>query len=290
MSLLNEKRICPDTESSDMQSDFPKPTQDKIDRERIFHNEWAKSVKIAELLVRESFESPSAFENAYALKAMGDLRGKRLLDLGCGAGEASVYLALRGAEVHACDIAEDILSVAASLAIKFGVKLRLTQAEASHLPYDDEYFDIVYGHGVLHHVELVPTAKEIKRVLKGNGKAIFIEPLPYNPAIILYRRMAKDVRTEDERPLSFRQLDNMRPFFAGFSHKEFWLLSLMIFFHFYFVRRLDPSKVRYWKKVIEEGQSYEKTLRKLQRVDDILLGALPFMRYLCWITVIVATK
>lgn len=263
---------------------------EKVVRERMFHNEWAKSVKIDELLVIESFESPTALENAYALKAMGDLRGKKLLDMGCGAGEASVYLALCGAEVYACDIAEDFLSLAASLAKKFGVELLLTQAEASHLPYRDEYFDIVYGNGVLHHVELVPAAKEINRVLKRNGKAIFIEPLPYNPAINVYRRMAKGVRTDDERPLSFRKLDNMKPYFTGFSHREFWLLSLMIFFHFYFVRRLDPSQVRYWKRVIEEGKSYEKAIRVLRKADDLLLDVLPFMRYLCWNTVIVATK
>jgi 2-polyprenyl-3-methyl-5-hydroxy-6-metoxy-1,4-benzoquinol methylase len=65
-----------------------------------FHNRWAKSIDIESLLVRESFESPSAFENHYALKELGPLAGKRILDLGCGAGESSVYFALQGADVY----------------------------------------------------------------------------------------------------------------------------------------------------------------------------------------------
>ena len=263
---------------------------DKAKREQDFHNEWAKSIQIEDLLVREAFEAPTAIENQYALKMLGDLHGKKVLDLGCGAGETSVYLALCGADVYGCDIAEEFLKVAERLAKKYNVTLHLAQAEAGHLPFADEFFDYVYGNGVLHHVELLPTAKEIRRVLKTGGKAAFIEPLPYNPVIHIYRQMAKGVRTEDERPLSFKQLNGLKPYFASLKHREFWLFSLCIFFHFYFVRRWNPSKVRYWKKVIEEAQAYQRPFRRLQALDNFLLKALPFLRFFCWNTVLVASK
>ena len=98
-------------------------TTDKVRREKDFHNQWAQSIQIDDLLVRETFEAPTAIENHYALTQLGYLKGKRGLDLGCGAGESSVYLALQGAEVHACDVAEEFLAVAGELAGKFGVRL-----------------------------------------------------------------------------------------------------------------------------------------------------------------------
>ena len=259
-------------------------------REREFHNVWAKSININELLVRETFEAPTAIENHYALSELGDLKDKKLLDLGCGAGETSVYLALVGAEVYACDVAEEFLGVAQALADKFNVKVNFQQAEASRLPYPNGFFDFVFGNGVLHHVELIPTAKEISRVLKKGGKAVFIEPLPYNPAINIYRQMAKELRTEDEKPLTFRQIQSLGAYFSSLKHKEFWLFSLFIFFHFYFVRGWNPSKVRYWKKVIEEGESYRRSFSFLQKMDHFSLKFLPFLRPLCWNTVVTAVK
>ncbi|OGW83096.1 MAG: hypothetical protein A3C47_04735 [Omnitrophica bacterium RIFCSPHIGHO2_02_FULL_51_18] len=262
----------------------------KAEREREFHNEWARSIHIDSLLVRESFESPTAIENQYALAQLGDLRGKRVLDLGCGAGENAVYLALQGAEVSACDIAEEFLKVAETLAKKFNVNLRLARAEVGNLPYADGHFDFVFGNGVLHHVDLKATAREVARVLKSAGKAVFIEPLPYNPVINLYRHMAKGVRTQDEKPLTFKQIREFGGFFSSLRHEEFWLFSLAIFGHFYFVRRWNPSKVRYWKKVIEEGAAYADMFRRLQRWDHFFLKYAPFLKPLCWNTVLVVQK
>ena len=265
-------------------------TTDKVRREKDFHNQWAQSIRIDDLLVRETFDAPTAIENRYALTQLGSLKGKRGLDLGCGAGESSVYLALQGAEVHACDVAEEFLAVAGALAGKFGVQLSLSHAEASHLPYAENFFDFVYANGVLHHTDLIPAAKEISRVLKPGGKGVFIEPLPYNPLINIYRLMAKGVRTEDEKPLSFDDIRKFSTYFSSLRHEEFWFFSQLVFFHFYFVRGWNPSKVRYWKKIIEEAGSYAALFGSLQRMDRVFLKALPFCKPLCWNSVIVVVK
>jgi ubiquinone/menaquinone biosynthesis C-methylase UbiE len=263
---------------------------DKIIREKDFHDKWAQSINVDELLVRETFESPTAIENQYALEQLGALKGKRILDLGCGAGESSVYFALSGSEVSACDISEGFLEVTNRLAKKYKVSIKTAMAESLKLPYPDNYFDFVYGNGVLHHVELEPTAKEINRILKKDGKAIFIEPLPYNPVINIYRQMAKEVRTEDEKPIRLKHIRALRPLFSSLHHKEFWFFSLLIFIHFFFVKRWHPSKVRYWKKVIEEGWNYREMFTRLQNIDKFFLKYFPFLRRLCWNTVIVAIK
>lgn len=264
--------------------------QEKLQRERDFHNEWARSLDINDLLVRESFESTTAIENRYAFEQLGDVRGKKVLDLGCGAGETSVYFALQGAEVYACDISEEFLAVAERLAQKYNVTVRFSLAEAGSLPYPDDTFDSVFGNGVLHHVELSSTAKEVRRVLKTGGMASFIEPLPYNPVISIYRMMASGVRSADEKPLHFGQLRKFASGFSSSTHREFWLFSLLLFFHFFFVRRWHPSKVRYWKRVIEIGDEYKRSFLVLQRIDNFCLKYLPFLRYLYWNTVLVVKK
>jgi len=255
-----------------------------------FHNRWAKSIDLGSLLIRENFESPSAFENHYALEELGPLAGKSILDLGCGAGESSVYFALQGADVYAYDIAEEMLKVADALAHKYNVKLKFAHGNAAHLPYEDDCFDFVYGNGVLHHVDLLPVMKEVRRVLKKGGKAIFVEPLAYNPLIAVYRHIAKEVRTKDESPLRFKDMKQLETNFSQFHHREFWLFSLFIFVHFFLIKRWHPSNVRYWKKVIEEGYNYERYIRILRRLDETLLKVFPFLKFLCWDTVLVAVK
>ncbi len=265
-------------------------TAEKVLREKEFHNEWARSLRLADLRVRESFEACTAIENRYALKQMGDLRGKRILDLGCGAGESSVYFALKGAKVYACDVSDEFLKVAASLAGEFGVNIHPFQIDAGRLPFEDEAFDFVFGNGLLHHVEPVATCTEVRRVLRAGGKAVFIEPLPYNPAINVYRVMAKAVRTEDEKPLSFGELRKISPLFNRYEHREFWFFSLFIFFYFFLIKRWHPGKVRYWKKVIEEAHTFEGFFGVLQSLDAFFLKFVPILRPFCWNTVLTLTK
>jgi len=68
-------------------------------REIEFYDEWAASTPLETIRVRELFEYPVAMENQWILELMGDLRGKKLLDIGAGLGESSVYFALQGADV-----------------------------------------------------------------------------------------------------------------------------------------------------------------------------------------------
>jgi SAM-dependent methyltransferase len=273
-----------------METSSVKVTNERAERERDFHDEWAQSINVDELLVYESFESPTAVENRYAVGQMGALQGKKILDLGCGAGETSVYFALKGAYVTGCDISNGLLKIARKLADKFKVPLALVQCEASRLPCQNQSFDFVFGNGVLHHVALLPAAEEIKRVLKPGGAAIIVEPLPYNPVINVYRYLARKVRTEDEKPLSFQQMNQLKKVFSSLRHEEFWLFSLFIFLHFFFVRKWHPSKVRYWKKVIEEGEAYKKLFSRLQSIDRQLMRWCPILKPLCWNTVLTVTK
>ncbi|PSB07028.1 SAM-dependent methyltransferase, partial [filamentous cyanobacterium CCP2] len=85
-------------------------------KEQEFHDQWAAAIDVEGIRVRDYFEACTAPENRFILKHLGDVRGKYLLDLGCGAGENSVYFASRGARCVASDYSPGMVDVALKLA------------------------------------------------------------------------------------------------------------------------------------------------------------------------------
>ncbi len=258
--------------------------------EREFHDRWARDIDPSSLLVRESFEAPTAMENRSAFESLSPVSGKSLLDLGCGAGETSVYFALQGAEVTAIDLSPEMVAVGRRLAARHGVGIEFATGTAEKLPFPDRSFDLVFGNGVLHHVELIAALAEVRRVLKPGGRCAFIEPLRHNPVIGLYRRLASDNRTPTERPLGFEDFGRIREVFPRLEHREFWLFTLYLFIHFFVVERAHPSKVRYWKKAIEDAHRYRRLFPFLRRLDELALRLCPPLGRLCWNTVLSVEK
>lgn len=255
-----------------------------------FHDGWANSINISELDVPLNFTAITAAENRYCIEKMGNLKGKRLLDLGCGAGETSVYFAMQGADVTAVDISEGMIKVVNKLASRHDVQVDARAMLAEDLKFDDGTFDIVFGNGVLHHTYRPAAYEEVNRVLKPGGIGIFIEPLSYNPVISVYRRIAQAVRTEDEKPFNFRDFKKLNHIFERVEHKEFWVAALWIFVRMFAVERLHPAKYRYWKHIITHHERYASLYQKLRRIDDWLLPRVPFLGRLAWNTVIVLKK
>ena len=70
--------------------------------------------------------------------------------------------------------------------------------DAHDLQFEDETFDFVYGAAILHHQDMVPALDEIFRVLKPNGKILFVEPLDINPVGKIVRSLTKKARTAED--------------------------------------------------------------------------------------------
>src|SRR5437899_3316542 len=121
-------------------------------RELDFHDEWARSTDIRSISVREAFEAPTAMENHFLLRQMGQLDGKRLLDVGAGLGESSVYFALQGAEVTTSDISPEMVETALKLGALYGVNLEGVVSVGEDLPVPENSYDFVYLANVIHHV------------------------------------------------------------------------------------------------------------------------------------------
>lgn len=114
----------------------------------------------------------------YTLKAIGDVKAKHILDLGCGEGGYSRALADMGAVVTAVDCSEALLDYVADRAMKEGADIKTLRQNANELTdIQDDVFDIVLCSMMLMDVEdLDGTLKEIHRVIKQNGR-VFISIL-----------------------------------------------------------------------------------------------------------------
>ena len=259
-------------------------------REEDFHDDWAGQINLDEILVDESFQASTCPENRHIISRLSPLKDKRVLELGCGAGEASVYMAKQGAKVVAGDLSEEMLKVALKLAARHNVKIETLKTSADRLAVEDESFDVVYAANLLHHVDIEPTLKEVHRALKPGGTFVSWDPLAHNPVINVYRMMATKVRTEDEHPLTMKGLELFEKVFSKVEFKMTWLFSLWIFLKFFLVDRIHPNSERYWKRIVTHHKEIEPTYMKLEKMDNRLLTFLPFLRRYCWNVVIVANK
>jgi ubiquinone/menaquinone biosynthesis C-methylase UbiE len=107
-------------------------------------------------------------------RLVGDVAGKRVLDLGCGAGPYSIWFAERGAHVSGLDLSATMISLAGQKAIERGLQLDLQVADIREpLPFTDAEFDLVFTATALHYVEDVASLfREVARVIKRDGRLI----------------------------------------------------------------------------------------------------------------------
>lgn len=260
------------------------------ERETHFSDDWAADTPIESILVRECFEAPTAPENRFILNRMGRLAGKRLLDIGAGLGESSVYFALQGARVTFLDISPRMVDTVLRLGRRHGVELEGVVSPVEDFSFSDRSFDIVYTANTIHHVQdRARLFASVHRALEPGGRFFSWDPVRYNPVINIYRRMATQNRTQDERPLGRDDLALARRYFANVGHREYWIAALALFLKYYFWDGVHPNEDRYWKRILKETDESLGWWKPF-RAADALLTRIPGIRWLAWNIVIWGEK
>jgi SAM-dependent methyltransferase len=202
------------------------------------------------------------------------VHGRRIVDFGCGSGANSVLLSGRGAEVWGVDISEDLIRIAARrLAVNGRAGgARFVVGSAHDLPFPDGSVDVVFGIAILHHLDLRLVSREVHRVLRPGGRAIFQEPVR-NSRVIRFLRSLVPYRAPDispfERPLTDPEL---RAFASPFSTAR--------------VRAFGLPHVA----LGEILPLVRKRVDWLYRIDAAVLRAVPTLAYYAGIRVIELTK
>jgi SAM-dependent methyltransferase len=117
------------------------------------------------------------FEKLHHLLRLIDFdgyRGRRVLDVGCGAGTDLVRFARGGAVVSGVDLSSSAIALARQNFAQQGLEADLREADGERLPFPDESFDLVYAHGVVQYAANDrAVVAECRRVLKPGGEAVF---------------------------------------------------------------------------------------------------------------------
>jgi len=122
--------------------------------------------------------------------AAGIAPGERVLDVAAGTGNASIPAAATGARVVASDLTPELLEAGRARAAAAGVELDWQEADAEHLPFEDESFDVVMSSiGVMFAPQHQQAADELVRVCRPGGRIALLSWTPEGMLGALFRTM-----------------------------------------------------------------------------------------------------
>ena len=204
---------------------------------------------------------PESYNRFYSF--LKDVAGKKVLDCCCGLGFTAVKCARYGAIVKGIDISPKMIELSRKNAELNGVidKTEFVVMSAQKIEYEKDSFDYVTGIGALHHLNLELAGKEISRVLKPGGMAIFLEPrIPYRWLIFARSLMpARCLESPGGCQLSDKDISHFANNFGDYE----------VEYHL-FLRKLArlPLMSELWPT--------------LDKIDNRLLDAFPSLNRFCW--------
>ncbi len=251
-----------------MTMDVNEAPRDRIEREASFHDHsFANNIRAD---VDEYYVIAQRSVDYFLRRIAERSSGAHALEYGCGTGDMARNVLAQGADhVTGIDISPKGIQIATERARAAGEADRLDfrVMNAEQLEFPDETFDLIYGRGILHHLDLERSYAELARVLRPGGVVIMSEPLGHNPAINWYRNRTPELRTADEHPLMRRDIEHARRHFDRVETRYFHLLSLGLIP----LRRTPLLRMLY---PITEA------------VDRIAMGTVPPLRSWAWIVVL----
>ncbi len=249
-------------------------TEPRQDREAAFFDALAGSGPVRPDEVGNA-TAPGALAGDRNLGAMlswlGDLQGKRVLDLCCGTGLTSLLLAEAGAKVVGCDVSESSLDVARGRAGALDSEHRPSFVRHDvHAPRPnwEGGFDVLFGSYALHHLDLEVCLPLMASYLRPGGRSIFLETSGRNPVLRWSRRWLTGrlgvprYGTLDERPLTRADLQAISCQLGG---------CRVIPAEYAFLRILDRQIFHY---------RWQRLSGACVRVDELLRRAYPAGSYL----------
>jgi SAM-dependent methyltransferase len=162
-------------------------------------------------------EEDTVFPLEYAFHLLNGVHGRTVINFGSGSGLNTVILAKLGAHVISIDTSDSNLEMTKHRVHKHRVADRVTliHTDGCSIPIADGCADRVLCHSILQQTEPVLIARQIRRLLKPGGRAVFHEFIGLSP----FHKMRGRARTKEYARALSRAVGTAGRF------KEFWLIT-----------------------------------------------------------------
>ena len=197
--------------------------------------------------IRIHYGNGAPFEDE--LNLLGDIKGKRILDFGCGGGQCSIAMVQRGAIVTGIDISIEQIIFARELAVREKTDVDFSQYDGQDLSlFEDESYDLVFSAWALLYIgDLDQCFKGVHRILKQEGNFAFSLPHPFYRTIDPETLKLKESYFESGRSESQEKLpDGTTIPFLYFKHKFSDVLNALIGANMTLEKVIEPdSRIHY---------------------------------------------
>jgi len=247
------------------------------EQEAIFHDRVRdeSSGDYTRLTSNKKFYAITRKSNAFTDRWLSKMcQGKKVLDYCCGEGILTRKLAQKGAFAYGIDISPFSIDKAKDRSAKENLsdKTFFSVMDAEKMNFENDFFDVIICHGVLHHLDVKKAFPQLSRVLKPTGQIICVEPLAYNPIFQLYRKLTPHLRTEWEAHHILTKADIFE------SLKSFQKIEIR-FFHLFSLAAVP----------FRNTKAFNFILSFLELLDDIFLN-LPLVKWWAWQVTFILSK
>lgn len=195
----------------------------------------------------------------------------KVLEYGCGMQSKINWLAANSQHRYSFDLSDFAIAKHSKEAIEKKYPTEYTVADAHKLPYEDNFFDVVFGTAILHHLDLSVAIPELNRITKQGGLVVFVEPLGHNYFINKFRDKTPELRTVDEHPLLKSDLNTFEKHFSLNQTKYYFLMPLFLYAIF---KKNTPKFL----------------VNIFTKIDSLLFFCFPFIKKYAWTVLLVGKK
>lgn len=239
---------------------------DRIQKEQSFHDIRFQGDYDIREGVDKYYTVNKHLKKRYLEIVSANCKDKKLLEYGCAKGDETIQLISFGAFVTGIDISPIAIKRARENVVSKGYSSEYFVMDAEHTEFPDNSFDIVVGSGILHHLDLKNAYTELSRIVKPEGRIVFMEPLGHNLFIRLYRWLTPKIRTQDEHPIKTIDLLCLKEYFHNVETDFFTMFTLLA--------------------VPFRNQNYFNKLLDFLRKVDKSFFYFPFIRKHAWMVII----
>jgi ubiquinone/menaquinone biosynthesis C-methylase UbiE len=267
--------------------DFADPKTDEPGERRFYDSRYEEADLPGVDLdkIRFAWYDETRPENGALLKSLGDLRGKRVLLLGNGTDTKELHLLELGAEVVYTDISIQAVRHVRQVFSKSDLKeqghdsIEFHAADAMHLPFPENSFDVIYGFAFVHHVpDFDQFFSEVRRCLKPGGICRFLDGA-YSPiwqftkstvlrSLQSYTHKKRGISPEDLKATKrggYRE-EEVAEWMERFGFKE--LLFVRVSFFLWLTRRGLGKLFGFKPKVFRRAKPFLLAMKGLDTLGD----------------------